>query len=66
MAKLKTAILRAQETSDFLHPIRFLGHARIELNNAIDDLNSDNTRAKLERTLVLINAYLMETEPCKQ
>jgi hypothetical protein len=59
MAKLKTAILRAQETADITGANEnLLWEARALLENA----NPESA----EKALFLINTYLMESELCKQ
>ena len=64
MAKLKTAILRAQETADIIGTNEsLLWRARDALTATID---GQSTIAGAEYALALINAYLMETELCKQ
>ena len=64
MAKLKTAILRAQETADIIGANELLlWRARNALTATID---GQSTTAGAEYALALINAYLMETELCKQ
>lgn len=67
MAKLKTAILRAQETADIIGSNEsLLWRASAALSQALDDPQSDEGKASAERALALINTYLMETELCKQ
>jgi hypothetical protein len=59
MAKLKTAILRAQETADIIGANEsLLWQARALLENA----NAESA----EKALHLINTYLMESELCKR
>ena len=59
MAKLKTAILRAQETADITGANEsLLWQARTLLENA----NPESA----ERALHLINTYLLERELCKR
>lgn len=67
MAKLKTAILRAQETADIIGANEsLLWQARDALSDAINNPEPDDGLASAERALALINTYLMETELCKQ
>ena len=67
MAKLKTAILRAQETADTIsaHEI-MLWLAQEALSDAINNPEPDEGLASAERALALINTYLLETELCKR
>jgi hypothetical protein len=59
MAKLKTAILRAQETAEMTGSNEnLLWQARALLENA----NAESA----EKALHLINTYLMESELCKR
>jgi hypothetical protein len=59
MAKLKTAILRAQETAEITGANEnLLWQARA----ALSDANAESA----ERALHLINTYLLETELCKR
>jgi hypothetical protein len=59
MAKLKTAILRAQETADITGANEnLLWQARAVLADA----NAESA----EKALHLINTYLMENELCKR
>jgi hypothetical protein len=58
MAKLKTAILRAQETAEITGANEnLLWQARA----ALSDANAESA----EKALHLINTYLMENELCK-
>jgi hypothetical protein len=58
MAKLKTAILRAQETAEITGANEnLLWQARA----ALSDANAESA----EKALHLINTYLMESELCK-
>ena len=68
MAKLKTAILRAQETADIIGANELLlWQARDALSASLYDLaEPDEGLASAERALHLINTYLMETELCKR
>jgi hypothetical protein len=67
MAKLKTAILRAQETADIIGANEsLLWQARTALLDAINNPEPDEGLASAERALALINAYLMEAELCKR
>ena len=67
MAKLKTAILRAQETADIIGANEsLLWRARAVLSKALDDPEPYESLASAETALHLINTYLMETELCKQ
>ena len=67
MAKLKTAILRAQETADIIGTNEsLLWRARDALIDAIDNPEPDEGLASAERALSLLNTYLMEVELCKQ
>ena len=67
MGKLKTAILRAQETADITGANEaLLWRARDALTDAINNPEPDEGLASAERALALINTYLMETELCKQ
>lgn len=67
MAKLKTAILRAQETADIIGSNEsLLWQARDALSDAINNPEPEEGLASAERALALINTYLMETELCKQ
>ena len=68
MAKLKTAILRAQETADIVGANEsLLWQARDALSAALYELTEpDEGLANAERALHLINTYLMESELCKR
>jgi hypothetical protein len=67
MAKLKTALLRAQETADIIGANEtLLWQARDALSDAINNPEPDEGLASAERALALINTYLLEAELCKQ
>lgn len=67
MAKLKTAILRAQETADIIGSNEsLLWKAKAALSDAINNPEPDEGLASAEAALALINTYLMETELCKR
>ena len=68
MAKLKTAILRAQETADITGANEnLLWQARDALSLAIlVPTDAWNCLTNADRALTLINAYLMESELCKR
>lgn len=67
MAKLKTALLRAQETADIIGANEsLLWKARDAILDAINNPEPDDGLASAETALALINTYLMETELCKQ
>jgi len=75
MAKLKTAILRAQETAEIIGAGKtltalstdlMLWIARDTLTEGIVSPDADVRIACAERALALINTYLMETESCKR
>lgn len=67
MAKLKTAILRAQETADITGANEsLLWRARDALSKALDDPEPFEGMASAETALHLINTYLLETELCKR
>ena len=67
MAKLKTAILRAQEMADTISANEImLWCAQEALTDAINNPEPDEGLASAERALALINTYLMEAELCKQ
>ena len=67
MAKLKTALLRAQETAGFIGSNEsLLWKARDALSKALDDPEPFEGLASAETALHLINTYLMENELCKQ
>jgi hypothetical protein len=66
MAKLKTAILRAQETADITGANEnLLWQARAALSDALNTPEPDEGLASAKRALHLINTYLLETELCK-
>jgi len=67
MAKLKTAILRAQETAEITGANEnLLWQARAVLARALDNPEPKGTLAAAGTALHLINTYLMETELCKR
>ena len=67
MAKLKTALLRAQETADILGTNEsLLWRARDAISDAINNPEPDEGLASAETALHLINTYLMENELCKR
>ena len=67
MAKLKTALLRAQETAGFIGSNEsLLWKARDALTDAINNPEPDEGLASAEAALALINTYLMENELCKR
>lgn len=67
MAKLKTALIRAQETADIIGTNEsLLWQARAALSDAINNPEPDDGLASAERALALLNTYLMEVELCKQ
>lgn len=67
MAKLKTAILRAQETAEMTGANEtLLWQARDALSDAINNPEPDEGLTSVERALHLINTYLMESELCKR
>ena len=68
MAKLKTAILRAQETAEMTGANEnLLWQARDALSLAIlAPTDAWNCLTNADRALTLINAYLMEAELCKR
>jgi len=67
MAKLKTAILRAQETADITGSNEnLLWQARAALLDAINNPEPDEGLTSAERALHLINTYLLESELCKR
>ena len=68
MAKLKTAILRAQETADIIGANEtLLWQARDALSAALYDLaEPEDGLTSAETALHLINTYLLETELCKR
>jgi hypothetical protein len=66
MAKLKTALLRAQETADIIGANEsLLWKARDALTDAINNPEPDEGLASAEVALALINTYLLEVELCK-
>ncbi len=67
MAKLKTAILRAQETAEITGSNENLfWQARDALSDAINNPEPDEGLTSAERALHLINTYLLESELCKR
>jgi hypothetical protein len=67
MGKLKTAILRAQETADIIGANEnMLWQAHAVLSKALDDPEPNEGLTSAERALHLINTYLLETELCKR
>jgi hypothetical protein len=67
MAKLKTAILRAQETAEITGSNEnLLWQARDALSDAINNPEPDEGLTSAERALHLINTYLLESESCKR
>lgn len=65
MAKLKTALLRAQEIADITGANEsLLWRARDALTDAINNPEPDEGLASAETALHLINTYLMESELC--
>ena len=67
MAKLKTAILRAQETADIIGSNEsLLWKARDALTDAINNPEPDEGLASAERAWHLINTYLLEMDTCKR
>ncbi len=68
MAKLKTAILRAQETADITGSNEaLLWQARAALSDALYNMGEpDEGLTSAERALHLINTYLLESELCKR
>jgi hypothetical protein len=67
MAKLKTAILRAQETADIIGANEsLLWQARAVLSKALDDPEPEEGLASAERALSILNTYLLEVELCKR
>ncbi len=67
MAKLKTAILRAQETAEITGSNEnLLWQARDALSDAINNPEPDEGLTSAERALHLINTYLLERELCKR
>jgi hypothetical protein len=68
MAKLKTAILRAQETADITGANEnLLWEARDVLSLAImERVDAKSCARNAKQALFLINTYLMESELCKR
>ena len=67
MAKLKTAIPRAQEMANTISANEImLWLAQEALTDAIDNPEPDEGLASAERALSLLNTYLLEVELCKQ
>jgi hypothetical protein len=68
MAKLKTALLRAQETAEITGANEsLLWQAREALSLAImAQTDAWTCLTNADRALTLINAYLMESELCKR
>ena len=68
MAKLKTAILRAQENADIIGTNEsLLWQARDALSLAImAQTDAWTCLTNADRALTLINTYLMEAELCKR
>jgi hypothetical protein len=67
MAKLKTAILRAQETADIIGTNEsLLWQARDALSDAINNPEPDEGLASAEKALFMLNTYLLESELCKR
>lgn len=67
MAKLKTALIRAQETADIIGSNEsLLWRARAALSDAINNPEPDDGLASAETALHLINTYLLEMDACKQ
>ena len=67
MAKLKTALLRAQETAGFIGSNEsLLWKARDALTDAINNPEPDEGLASAERAWHLINTYLLEMDACKR
>ena len=68
MAKLKTALLRAQETAEIIGANEsLLWQAREALSLAImAQTDAWTCLTNADRALTLINAYLMESELCKR
>jgi hypothetical protein len=66
MAKLKTAILRAQETAEITGANEnLLWQARAALSDAINNPEPDEGLASAEKALFMLNTYLMESELCR-
>jgi hypothetical protein len=67
MAKLKTAILRAQETADIIGSNEsLLWRARDAISDAINNPEPDEGLASAEKALAMLNTYLLEAELCKR
>ena len=67
MAKLKTALLRAQETADIIGTNEsLLWRARDALSDAINNPEPDEGLASAEKALFMLNTYLLESELCKR
>jgi hypothetical protein len=68
MGKLKTAILRAQETAEITGANEtLLWQARDALSASLYDLaEPDEGLTSAEKALHLINTYLLEAELCKR
>lgn len=67
MAKLKTALIRAQETADIIGSNEsLLWRARDALSEALENPAAPAAPRCAEHALHLLNAYLMEVELCKQ
>jgi hypothetical protein len=67
MAKLKTALLRAQETADIIGANEsLLWQARDAISDAINNPEPEEGLASAETALHLINTYLLEAELCKR
>jgi len=67
MAKLKTAILCAQETAEITgSDENLLWRARDALSDAINNPEPDEGLTSAEKALFLINTYLLESELCKR
>ena len=68
MGKLKTAILRAQETADITGANEnLLWEARDVLSLAImERVDAKSCARNAEQALFLINTYLLERELCKR
>jgi hypothetical protein len=67
MAKLKTAILRAQETADIAGANEnLLWQARAAIADAINNPEPDEGLASAEKALFMLNTYLLEIELCKR
>lgn len=67
MAKLKTAVLRAQEMADTISANEImLWLAHEALTDAINNPEPDEGLASAEKALAMLNTYLLENELCKQ